>query len=49
MKTCESNPKYLIIKLNKHGFINDILQNNVVDKIPQHHLKNSKPRIIEFR
>lgn len=47
--TCDSNPQYLIIKLNKYNFINDVLQNNVVNKIPQHHLKNSKPRIIEFR
>lgn len=49
MMISDLNPQHILIHLNKSDFINNMLKNNEVDEIPQPHLKNSKPRIIEFR
>ncbi|XP_015374575.1 PREDICTED: probable arginine--tRNA ligase, mitochondrial, partial [Diuraphis noxia] len=45
--TSQLNPQHLIIHLNKHEFINDILKNNI-DITCQHCIQNSKPSIIDF-
>jgi len=46
--TSESNPRHVIIHLNKYDFISDILKNDI-DITHQHGMQNSKPHIIEFR
>lgn len=46
--TSELNPQHVIIHLNKCVFINDILKNDI-NITRQHHIQNSKTRIIEFR
>jgi len=45
----DSNQQNVIINLNKFDFINAVLKNDMIEKIPQPHLQSSKPRIIEFR
>jgi len=47
--TIDPSRQNIIINLNKLDFINNMLKNDMINKIPQHSLKNSKPRIIEFR
>lgn len=47
--TTDSTGHNIIINLNKSDFINNMLKNDMIDKIPQPYLQNSKPRIIEFR
>lgn len=49
MNITELNPQYVLIHLDKFDFINNMLKNDMVNKIPQLHLQNCNPQIIEFR